>query len=74
MLELFLLYCNVSQKVELRKADVAWKRTAEVSMKQTEKEKETQVTRYHSAWLSSCTIKLLPCNVLALPEGMLGTP
>ena len=59
MLELFLLYCNVLQKVELQKADAAWKRTAEVSMKQTEEEKETQVTRYHSAWLSSCTVKLL---------------
>ena len=49
MLELFLLYCNVLQKVELRKADVAWKRASEVSMEQTEEEKEAQVTRYHSA-------------------------
>ena len=64
MLELFLLYCNVLQKVELRKADVAWKRTSEVSTEQTEEEKEAQVTRYHSAWLSSCTVKPLPCNPL----------
>ena len=37
------------QKVELRKADAAWKRTSEVSMEQTEEETEAQVTRYHSA-------------------------
>ena len=63
MLELFLLYCNVLQKVELRKADVAWKRSSEVSMEQTEEQKETQVTGHHSAWLY-CTVKLLPCNLL----------
>ena len=39
----------VFQKVELRKAVVAWKRTAQAAKEQTEEEQETQVTGHHSA-------------------------
>ena len=56
----------VFQKVELRKAVVAWKRTAQAAKEQTEEEQETQVTGHHSAWLSLCVLKLLPCNQLKL--------
>ena len=54
----------VFQKVELRKAVVAWKRTAQVAKEQTEEEQETQVTGHHSVWLSLCALKLLPRNPL----------
>ena len=63
------------QKVELQKADAAWKRTAEVSMEQTEEETEAQVTRYVPQCLTVLLyFKATSSPVLALPEGMLGTP
>ena len=48
-LKLTTICCNILQKVELRKADVAWKRTAKVAKEQTEEEQETQVTQHYSA-------------------------
>ena len=45
-IQYYLLY--VLQKVELRKADVAWKRTAETAKELTEEEKETQVIKHLS--------------------------
>ena len=52
---------NVLQKVELRKADVAWKIAAEVAKEQTEEEQETQVIRHRGTCLSLCAVNLLLC-------------
>ena len=61
-LKLTIICLNVLQKVELRKAEIAWKRAAEVAKEQTEEEQETQVITHHN---TDYSFVLLCCAILS---------